>query len=120
MKMQIVLLLSFFFVISSCESIDIKPFTKDMYLSRYKSFIQYIELNYTSFNAVEWQHHDTTYMHYSEAWHSDFKPQMTPDERLFTKEMALKYHYYKLLATGNNVGKSLEQWLLNAENETMK
>jgi hypothetical protein len=118
MKMQFIL--TFFLAIALCQCTDIKPLTKANYLHRYHQFILFVEQKHTAFSASDWQGHDVTYKHFTEDWYADYKPQLSKDELRLVQELSLKYHYYKLLAIGNNIGSTFDQWLLDTENRFIK
>lgn len=97
-----------------------RPFTKDLYMQQYEKFIIEIKSEYLTLSPSEWKQLDKTYTLYSETCYDKFKPEMTEKEEYQVIQWSLQYHYYKLCATGNNLARQFENWILEAENKILQ
>jgi hypothetical protein len=115
MKTKIIFFL-FLFAILSCDFYQVKPLTKDLYLSSFNNFILEVDKNKFSLSAEEWGQRDKIFLSFSQEWYIRFEPEMSSDERKCVLALRLKYHTIKWEVVGQRGVNKLESWWLNLSN----
>jgi hypothetical protein len=91
-------MIGFLTLLYSCS-----PMTKESYLQDYKSFINEVGSENSTYNEKDWSNADEKFNKYSGEWYNKFKDEILWKEQIVLAKYEVQYNLYKYKGDAKNI-----------------